>query len=810
MKTSWLFDLRLAARRALKRPQLSAIIVLCLAMGLGSTAAVLSVLYPVLLAPLPFSEADELVRVSAYRLARTDPDQNYWIPPLSFERLADTPEIFSALAGFVHVDLDLDFEAGSEPVRVAGARTWGYSFRALGLTPLLGREISTDDQWDERKVALISSRFWHRHFAAAPTVLDRSIRLGGEVYTIIGVVPDTSYPGRTEVWVPLYRSDLTEREWVSFGSIDTIARRAPGIGPAQVSAGLESVLVGLREIHPSTYSDKGLEARDLRRHLVGDFETPLRALLVCAFFVLAIAVANVLNLQVVRAQREILDRKIRQALGANRRQLVHAAMAEAIVLSGVAAIAALAVAHFGTAALVVLAPVDDPAFDRVGLSAPVAAILGFLWIAVVVILTLPPLLVTGGAGDSVASFHRGRTDGRRERRLRNTFVAGQLAVSLVLLVGAGLLAISLDRQRDVDLGLAADRFAALRVATPPDRAETREGRTQFLEQVLDEVRAVPGVEAAGATHLLPMDDSDWGYNLSVEGHPPDSLDEAEMAIGRVVTPQFFRAAGIELVRGRDFERRDRDGAPSVAIVSRAFEKHYWPRGSAVGKRLKGGAYGSDRPWKEIVGVVDDILSAGPSQGARPAVYYPMAQISSRYVEVMSVVARTPGEPAGILPGLRGAISKVDRTATVFRPTTGRQTVEKILAGPRFNALVLMLFAAIGLVLAAAGVYGVTAENLARRQRELAIRMAIGARRFKVLFRVLAGALALGLIGIAVGGLGSLFGVQYLHEMLFEVSALHLPLFALVAAILVLVVLFSALIPAWRATRIDTAAVLRLE
>ena len=649
-------DVRLAARRITRRPAVSIVIITCLGAGIGATSGVYSVVRSVLVDAMPFEDADRLVQIFTFNLDRQDPERRFWVAPVTYMAVAEETEALESVAGFFATDFDVLEDGVAQ--RMRGARAMPGSFAALGIQPMLGRTFTQEDIEGNNRVALISEAVWRQRYGGDPSVLGRSLDVSGESASIVGVIPQGQrIPGRAEVWVNLLRRDYADGEWLSWGSLIMVGKLADRASREDLAAEFGRVSARLAEREPMILGDNGIEAVTLQEAQVGAFQPPLQALLGASVFVLLIAVANVANLLLARAQHESWEQAVRTALGASRVSLFRQSLPENMILAGLGALLGTAVAGWGVMALLALAPVDNAAFDSVGFSRRTLAMTVGLAFAVALVLSIVPA-VRGrtAAVEAVGRGGRGRSSDRRERRIRNTFVMGQVAVSLVLLVGAGLMVRSFRELQMVNPGFSPDGLAVVRVSAPASVAGTHEGRVAFFTEVLARMEALPGVEAAGAAHIFPLDDDDWGYAYSVEDEPPADPNQAHSAIRRIVTHGFFRAAGIPLLRGRTFLESDALDASGVAVVSRAFEERFWPGGSGLGRRIKRGSYGRDRPWLEIVGVVDDVRSGGLEKDVRPAVYYPMSQTDGAYVAVMAVGVRASVRPESLIPAVRRVVA----------------------------------------------------------------------------------------------------------------------------------------------------------
>lgn len=802
--------LALAIRRMARRPLYASLVALCLATGVGSATAVWTVVHRVVLRPLPFPDPGGLYDVASYSLDREDPAQRYWISLVAWERVRRDVDAFAGVGGFVFAELDVMEDGRAR--RVRGARVAPGSFEVLGVRPLLGRTIDEGDFRAARRVALISEGLWKTRFGGRPDVLERQIVVGGLRHEIVGVLPGwVRYPDRAELWIGLLEEDYTERERLGAGMIHVVARLAPGAEPADLRGQLERVQEGLEGDHAGFFSGVGLESWPLDRVWTGDYRDPLVALLVASLLVLAVAVANVGSLLLVRAQGESGAVAVRRALGAGCWDVCRDALAENLVLAGVGGGVGLVGAWVGLPVLLSLSPVDDQAFDGLGLGPSSVLVALVVSAGAAGIMTLLAYRHHERAWTSAVPLSREGAAGSREaRRVQRLFVTAQIAVSLVLVVGAALTARSVGNLRAMDPGFRPEGLVSLRVSAPPSLAGTHEGRVAFVADVEERIRALPGVESASSSQRLPLHDPDWAYGFSLADHPPLDPNHREWAAGLVVRPGYFETLGIPLLKGRTFAESDRLDAPGVAVVSRAFQERYFPERSAVGRRLKRGAFNGDRPWMEIVGVVDDVRSAGLGQAPGPALYYPMPQIDNGYLSVMVVSARVTGEPLPFVPLFRQAVREVAPTATAFDPVTGPQVVREALGGARFNGVVVLIFAAAGILLALAGAYGLTAYSVGRRTRELALRMALGAESRGVVRLVLKCELGTALRGVAAGAVVAAILARLLTSTLFQVQPLDPAVYAGTAAGLLGASLLASWIPALRATRICPVQALKEE
>ncbi len=800
-------DIRLAGRRAVRNRTFTAVTVLCIALGVGAATSVLTVLHPVLVAPLAFEDADQLVHVSIHNIHRSDPDQRFFLSWLAVDALRRESRLLDGVGAFYQHDMDVLLDGESH--RLPGAETVPGSFEALGIRPVVGRTLVEDDLRLRRRVAVVAERLWERSLERDPSVIGSTLVIGGEPHEIVGVVSgDLRLSARAEIFPLFNPADYSRREHVAMGVFFTVGRLPDDQQATGASQDLEAARRALLAEEPAFFADYRLETRELREALVGDFRRPLWTLMAAAVFVLLLAIANVANLLLARAQGEVWERGLRTALGARCRRIAVQGIVENSLLAGVGSLVGLGLGVWGARALLTLTPLSNPAFDEVGASFAVVLAAVGLALAVGAVVSILPAVQCYQAM-SLLQGGRGGGSSRGERRLQTVFVVAQVALSFTLLVGAGLMARSTLKLSRLDLGFDTEHLVSIRASAPPSMAGTMEGRARFTHEVLERMRAIPGVDAAGGASWLPFIDGDVGFNYAVEEFPPESGNERQLHPGRIVTPGYFSALGVPILSGRDFRDADDIDAPLVAIVSRAFERYYWPSGSAVGKRIKRGAYDMERPWIEIVGVVEDARSGVVSDPVQPTMYYPLAQSDGGYLAQFAYVVRA-SDGGEMIPALRAEIREVSAAATAYDASDGAEIRRVALGRDRFNSVVIGVFALIGLTLAAAGVFGVTSYGVGRRRREFGLRVALGARPVQVRGLVLRGALAVAVAGIGIGLVGSTLLMSAVSDLLFEVDAADGATYVAVAATLSLAVLVATYVPARRATLVDPTVALKHE
>ena len=812
-------DLRFAVRTLRKSPGFTVVAVLTLALGMGAATAVFAVADGVLLRPLPYHDPARIAMVwmtgpSAWRDAGQLPlSAGYYLDVRAQTRA------FTQLAAFRSWAYNLSDVA--EPELVAGSRTTPELFEVLGARPLVGRTFTAAEAvFGGPRVALISHALWRRKFGSAPDVVGRQITLGGERYTVLGVMPEGfAFPRgaelpsglqvrpRTDVWTPLTFSpeDMRNRGTLNLA---VVGRLRPGVSLGAARSDLAAIAARLRRAVPPRINEElGLTTLALKEQAAAPVRPGLLMLLGGVACVLLIACSNVANLLVARTAARRRELTVRAALGAGRGRLARQLVTENVLLALAGAALGVLLAVWGKNAMLALVPGDLPRADdvvvdgRVLLAALVAAVTAGAVFGVAA-------AAAGVRGDLARGLSGSRgaigAQGRAGRRL---LVGGEVALTLMLLIGAGLLARSFLRLQRVAPGFDPHGALTAGVLMPIGNRfdQEREGPawSAFFNGYVERLRALPGVRAAGAVSSLPLTGAVESTGYSVEGEPPQRSRE-QSAEYAVITSGYFRAMAIPMVAGRDFDARDRREAPGVVIVSRAFARRHWPRESAIGKRIKLG-FGPD--GSEIVGVVGDVKQTSLAATAVPAIYLPAAQFPYPF---MSVVVRTAGEPGALAPALRREIAALDPAVAMHDVRTLDAVFTKSLAQQRFGLVLLGFFALTATGLAVVGVYGVIAHAVAQRTQEIGVRMALGARPRDAFRLVLGEGLRLTAAGLAAGLLGAYALSRFLSGLLYGVSATDAATFAAVTALLGAVALLASYVPARRATRVEPMVALRGE
>ncbi|HEX7173827.1 MAG TPA: ABC transporter permease [Pyrinomonadaceae bacterium] len=806
-------DTRYGFRMLRKRPGFTAIAILALALGIGANTAIFSVVNAVLLRPLPFAGAERLatVEVRSERTGAVGADHSY-------PNLVDLREQAGTLEHLAAYSMTTAFlAAGDEPERVRGLLTTADLFPALGVQPLHGRVFTREeDQKGATRVVVLSHGLWQRRFGGDPAIVGKEIPLGGIRSTptlVLGVMPEGfKFPvgvANVDYWMPLVPilsdSDLSRASvWLT-----GLAKLKEGASEEQARSELQTISRRLEEQYKDSNADATFMLRSYHEQLVGDMKTALLVLLGAVGCVLLIACANVANLMLARAAARGREISIRTALGASRAQIVRQLLTESVLLSILGGALGLLIAWWGVDVLVAAVPSDLPRAAEVALDARVLLFTAALSILTGLIFGLAPALQASRAdvSESLKEGGRGSVEGGRSP-LRSVLVVAEVAVSLVLLVGAGLLAQSFARLMDVSPGFDAERVLAFDVVFRGENYTQRAATVPALEELLTQAAAVPGVEAVGVVNPLPLGGNFEANSFQIEGRAPAEPGREPSADRRVITSDYFRAMGIHTEGGRVFDSRDAAAATPVAIINQTFARQHFPGENPIGRRLLFTNTQNVTTAREIVGLVADVRHAGLDAESGPEFYVPFAQAPAARV---TVVARTTSDdPAQLAPALRGAVRQVDKNFPVYNVRTMESYLAESVARRRFNMTLLGGFALVALLLAGLGIYGVMSYTVAQRTHEIGVRMALGAQARDVLRLVIRQGMAPALAGVGVGLVCALALTRVMSSLLFGVTATDPLTFAGVALLLSVVALVSCYLPARRATKVDPMVALRYE
>jgi len=802
---SLLQDLRFGARMLLRNPGFTLIAVITLALGIGANTALFSVVNGVLLRPLAYRDPDRLVWLS-HKAAK--PNQNAAISPPTFVDYRNQCQSFENLTALMY-GTAFNLTGDGEPERLQGRRVSANFFDTLGVAPALGRGFLAEEDAPERnRVVVLSHGLWRRRFGADQNIVGRALRLNGQSFTVIGVMPAAFRWQADELWSPLAlgpenftpRSRGSEFLWI-------VARLKPRVTLQQAQAEVSGIAAQIVRQNPDAYPAGGdfiAQVKSLREEVVGDVRLTLLTLLGAVGFVLLIACANVANLSLARASSRRKEIAVRASLGASRFRLIRQMLTESLLLASLSGLGGLLLAGWGIDLLLTLNPANLPRLQEITVDARALSFLLGLALLAVLLCGLAPALQASKTDlqETLKEGDRGAGAGRQ--RTRSLLVVSEVAMSLVLLVGAGLMVRSFLRLTQVNPGFAPDHVLTMQVALPASKYPEPPQRRAFFQQALERIRALPGVSSVGAIELLPLGGGARSATFAIEGRQTGPNEAQPHSDIRAIAPGYFQTMKIPLLEGRDFTEQDNADGRNVAMIDETLAQLYWPGGDPIGKRLN--LQFADKPvWREIVGVVGRIKHKGLDAEYKGQVFYPLAQ--GRHLG-MCLVARTTTDPLSLVSAARGAIRAVDPEQPIDRVMTMEQVVADKVAQPRLTMLLLGAFAVLALVLAAVGVYGVLSYSVTQRTREIGIRMAIGAGQRDVLKLVVRHGMLLTLLGALLGLTASFALTRLMRTLLFGVSANDPLTFIAVALLLSLVALLAALVPARRATKVDPLTALR--
>ncbi len=730
---------------------------------------------------------------------------------LDLADLEQQSHTFGSVGGEVKVPLD--YTAGNEPVQFQTGQVTGGFFETLAVKPRLGRYINAaDDKLGAPYVAVLSHDLWVRQFARDPRIVGKSIPLSGNEYTIIGVMPQgfASPRDNIEAWTPVHVSNPVAASFRGVHFLRTYARLAPGVSVEQASAEMQIIDKNLAAQYPEANKNRSTVLIPLQERIVGESRRSLLVLFAAVSLVLLIACANFANLLLARAAEREREFVIRTALGAGRWRLIRQLLTESLLVSFAGGAVGVLLAIWATSLLVALKPDNLPRLQEIGVD---ARVLGFTFgvsLLTGVIFGLLPAWSAArvGVNESLKEGGRGATAGGARQRLRSTFVVVELAIALVLLVGAGLLIKTFWMLRSVEPGFSPDHLLTMRVELPEARYKEKDKQTHFRTQALAGINSLPGVQAAMVSEL-PLSGDALDHDFLIEGRPPIAPGDEPSLQTRSVMGNYLQVMQVPLRMGRDFAPQDFDvQAPRVGIVNDAMVRQYFPNEDPLGKRVR---FARDQQvrWMTIIGVVGDVKHFGLDLPELPAIYspYPQADPWKRW---MTFVARTQSDPGAMAQAVKQEIWKVDSQLPVTDLKTMDEVSSSSFAARRFNMLLLAIFAGLALLLAAVGIYGVMSYAVTQRTQEIGIRMALGAQATDVLKLVIRNGLTLTLLGVVIGVAGAVALTRLLATLLFGVTPTDKPTFIAVSAVLVLVSLLACYIPARRATKVDPLVALRYE
>ena len=816
----FLNNLRYALRSLARNPGFASIAVLALALGIGANTAIFSVVNGVLLQPLPYQNPARLVQLS-----EQSPDFNTMsVAYPNFKDWRDQNRCFSSMAAIRWEDYDVT--GGGRPEHLSGRMVSAEFFRVLGIHPTLGRDFDVnEDRPGTTPVAIISGGLWNRRFGSDPGVIGRKLKLNGQDYTIVGVTPsDFEYQGKYDIYTLIGQWDnMMARSRDMHPGIYVVARLKPGIEQTRAQSEMTAIAARIAEAYPKSNARHGINVKPLTNVIVGDVGSTLLVLLGAVGFVLLIACANVANLLLARSTGRRKEMAIRSAMGASRARVIFQLLTESVVLSLAGGAVGLAIATWGAKAMLAAVPGGLPRMDSIAVDSWVLAFTLGVSLLTGVVFGLAPALQS-----SVTDVHETLKEGSRgstagPHRLRSLLVVSEVSAALVLLIGAGLMIRTMQQLSSVNPGFDPARVLTFSVGLSPADTVTPDRILQTFDRTLANIRSVPGVTNASVTTLIPLGGSDSEIPFYVIGRPrPTSQGDMNWALVYATEADYLKSMGIPLLRGRYLEPGDSRHAAPVVVIDEVLAHSIFPKEDPIGKSIRVPDMGESGQEltapMEIVGVVGHVNHWGLDTDARARVrselYVPLSQIPEPFMKGMatssSFVVRAGTDPLAIVPAMRRAVAGAGNEQPVYSVRSMEEIVSASIAGRRFSMLLFGIFAALALVLAAVGIYGVISYSVAQRTHEIGIRVALGARPGDVLRVVVAQSMTPVLIGVAIGLAASLGLTRLMANMLYGVKASDPATFCAVALVLSAVALAASIIPARRATRIDPTMALRHE
>ena len=793
----------------MKRPGATAIALVTLALGIGVNTAIFSAVDSILLRPLPFKDSERIV--SVWEQTPSLGIQQNQAAPANFFDLRNQNQSFEALGAYGPLDINLT--GTGDPERLDGQLVSANVFSILGVAPALGRTfLPNEDQPGQEHVVVLSDTLWQRRFNRDPSIINRNIALNGESYTVVGVMPrGFFFPLReTELWTP-WAMEPDQASGRGDHYLGLVARLKTGVSIEHANADLAGIGQRLATEYPRTNEGLGFIARSLHRDYAGDLRLPMLILFGAVGLVLLIACANVANLLLAQATTRRKEIAIRIALGARRWTIVRQMLVESLLLASGGGLLGVLGAFWGVEALTKFLPESLSKLQGINIDARVLLFtLAVSLLTAIVFGGLPALLASRTTpGATLSDVARDTAGGASGRNVRRLLVVSEVALAVVLLVSAGLLIRSFQLLRQVQPGFNPENALTMRMVLPFPKYAKKEARSAFYDEVLRQVKETPGVEAAGMITFMPLSFSGMNFSFSVEGRSAPSDMNLPFALFRVVSPDYFRAMGIPLLRGRYFEAQDSPDTTPVTLINHRLAEQYWPGEDAIGKRLKVGPADAPNSWLTVVGVVGDVRQTG-LQEQKLDFYVPYLQERRSFMAPRDLIVRTKADPAVIAAAVRKAAWSVDKDQPVSNVRTVNEVFSAAISQERFQALMLGLSAALALVLACVGLYGVISYSVVQRTHEIGVRMALGAQPLDVLSLVIRQGMSLTIVGLVVGIVAGTFVTRVLTDMLFGVTPRDPLTFAGVPVLLLIVAFLACYIPARRATRIDPLVALRYE
>jgi putative ABC transport system permease protein len=805
-------DLRYGVRMFLNRPAFAAVIIITLALGIGANTSIFCIVHSLLIRPLPFKEPDRLVMIWESNLSK-GVSQDL----VAFANLADwrdQTQVFEEVSDFDSTNFVL--AGGDEAERIPGCHISSNLFRVLGVSPRVGRDFNAEDeQPGHEDIILVSHELWQRRFGADPNLIGKPLKLDNKSYTVVGIMPPGfNFPrwlepvgaknlAKAELWAPL----VIDAEAISKRGaryLSAIGRLRPGMRLAQAQAELEPVVRALEQQYPENEGYRVVLV-PMQEQIVGRVKSALLILFGAIAFVLLIACANVASLLLARATSRQKEIALRMALGCSRSRLIRQLLTESVSLGLIGGLAGLLVAYWGVGILVTSFPDGLPQIDSIKIDGRALGFTILISIVTGVLFGLIPALQSSKPDLNQALKEGGRgASAGFSNRTRAILVVSEIALALVLLIGAGLMIKSFVHLMAVYPGFNPDNVLTLRIALPASKYAAANQKVAFFQQLTNRIENVPGVQSAGATTNLPLSGTSMSFRFMIEGRQEPST-EIHLAQYHAITPNYLRTMAIPLMQGRDFTEQDAESAPGVVIINKSLARRFFPDQDPIGQKIKI-TYGKPMA-RQIVGVIDDVKHKALETDSQEEVYVPFLQNPWSF---MTVVVRSDAEVQPMAGALRSAVWSLDKDQPIDSIIPMSQLVSDSIAHQRFYAELLGIFAGLAIMLAAVGIYGLISYTVTQRTHEIGVRMALGARQKDVLILIVRQGLVLALTGMAIGLGGSWFLTRFLSKLLYGTSVNDPATFISVSLLLILISLIACYIPARRATRVDPMVALRYE
>ena len=814
-------DLRYGVRVLLTRPGFTIVAIIALALGIGANSAIFSVVNGVVLRALPYKDPDRLMMVWSRRpmLQAREGLSEYPVSAADFIDWRDRNQSFEEIAAFHSQPFNLT--GAGEPEYLGGVRASANLFSLLGIEAQQGRTfLPEEDQPGAGHVVAISDGLWKRRFGADPNIVGQKLILNDEPYTVVGVLPkDFQFPRKGELpagyQFPRQADFYTPLAWTPAQATNrgrnflaVVGRLKAGFTMQQAQTDVDAIAEQLRQEYPQANANKDIFIVSLHQQAVGKVRNALLVLLGAVGFVLLIACANVANLLLARAATRHKEFAIRTALGASRRRVIRQLLTESILLSLLGGVAGLLISLWGTDLLLAISPGNLPRTDSVSIDGRVLAFTFALSVLTGIVFGLAPAIQVSkpDLNDALKEGGRASSIGFRHNRFRSLLVVSEIALSLVLLIGAGLMIRSFIRLLNVDPGLNPDHLLTLDVALPRNKY-TGPQQVAFFQQIIDRARAIPGVESAGTAYPLPLSGGEEGLGLGIENRTA-LPGEPFIAGGRWVSADYLKVMGIALIQGREFTEGDGINSPRVVMINEAMAHRYWPDEDAIGKRIAFDQVNGQPNWREIVGINRDVRHTSLDSDPQPEMFIPFTQFPTFF---MTLVLRTSGgDPLSFVAAARNEVLAVKNDQPISNVHKMQDLLANSVAQRRFNMLLLGVFAMIALLLSAVGIYGVMSYSVAQRSHEIGVRMALGAQSSDVLALVVKQGMTLALAGLGIGLAVAFVVTRIMASLLYEISATDPLTFAIIALLLGSVAFLACYLPARRATKVDPMIALRYE